>query len=291
MKLKSKLPVFIILATTLMFLGIDKINQNNKPIIKDIYGDRSYLKDVEIIFTEHKVLSNNYKNNKYIINQNDVKIETEINMSPVTFKDEEYKVKYKTDIKKYIDQKYNHANHFIQELESQTIGDTIFTVIESEEQIVSLEYINEDNYHQNKKRLFLVKYNKGSNQDEIIEFAEIKNMHTTDVAFAEGKINIILKDTFKNNKVQILKYDIQDNKIIENEQYELDINENIRIKESFMDENQLYILVEETESGVYWANREFLYVIDKQNKEVKYQGEMIYNTNSMFFDIEKKKVN
>ncbi|MGX4599626.1 hypothetical protein [Faecalimicrobium sp. JNUCC 81] len=262
--------------TILQTQGKDNVifDQNiNKKNIKRNTIDLDF-KDI-YIFSDIKVLaSNRYKEDLYIMSNycKEYSYNNIIEISRLNVKENKLELVKKIELIDEIDKKYPFLE--ISVVDSTKYKNKFYSVVNVK---------NGDDSVIQQGKLYLLDYDLDKNTYSINSISEKEYLKVIDSSFDEGKLNLITSDINENIVISDISYDLINNKkTFEND---ILIEKNINkdrgrsIHGSLVDNEKIYIYV----SNFYfsgWQDKNKLYVIDRNNQNISYEGKIIQNPNN-----------
>lgn len=262
--------------TILQTQGKDNVifDQNiNKKNIKRNTIDLDF-KDI-YIFSDIKVLaSNRYKEDLYIMSNycKEYSYNNIIEISRLNVKENKLELVKKIELIDEIDKKYPFLE--ISVVDSTKYKNKFYSVVNVK---------NGDDSVIQQGKLYLLDYDLDKNTYSINSISEKEYLKVIDSSFDEGKLNLITSDINENIVISDISYDlINNNKVFENDiLIEKNINKETgrSIKASLVDHEKIYVYTKSYYDNE-WQDKNKLYVINRNNQNISYEGKIIQNPNN-----------
>lgn len=238
---------------------------------KDIYR----FSNIEVL------ASNRYKDELYIMSNycEEYSYNNIIEISKLNVKDNKLEIVDKIELINEINKKYPLIE--IEVVDSTKYKNKFYSVISVK---------NGDGSAIQQGKLYLLDYDLEKNTYNINSISEKEYLNVIDSSFTEGKLNLITSDICEDVIVSDISYDlINDKKIFENDiLIEKNINKEkgISIQTSLIDHEKIYIYARDY-YFYGWQDKNKLYVIDRNNQNISYEGKIIQNPNNMVIEFKK----
>lgn len=239
------------------------------------------LKDI-YIFSDMEVLaSNRYKDDLYIMSNycEEYSYNNIIEISRLNVKENKLEMVKKIELIDEIDKKYPFLE--ISVVDSAKYKNKFYSIISVKNGADSVTQ---------QGKLYLLDYDLDKNTYNINSISEKEYLKVIDSSFNEGKLNLITSDISENMVISDISYDLINNKkVFENDiLIEKNINKETgrSIHNSLVDHEKIYIYA----SNYYfsgWQDKNKLYVIDRNNKNISYEGKIIQNPNNCITEFKK----
>lgn len=238
---------------------------------KDIYR----FSDIEVL------ASNRYKDELYIMSNycEEYSYKNIIEISKLNTKENKLEVIEKIELIDEINKKYPLIE--IEVVDSTKYKNKFYSVISVK---------NSDVSPIQQGKLYLLDYDLEKNTYNINSISEKEYLNVIDSSFTEDKLNLITSDISENMIISDINYDLINNKIIsENDTLlEKNIREKTgrRIQTSLVDHEKIYIYTKSYYDNE-WQDKNKLYVIDRNNQNISYEGKIIKNPNIWITEFKK----
>ncbi|MBO3446502.1 hypothetical protein [Clostridium sp. CCUG 7971] len=239
------------------------------------------FKEIFISSNIEVLASNRYKDEIYIMSNycQEYSYNNIIEISKLNVKNNKLEIVDKIELIDSIDKKYPFLE--ISVVDSTKYKNKFYSVVSVK---------NGDDSVIQQGKLYLLDYDLDKNTYSINSISEKEYLKVIDSSFDEGKLNLITSDINENIVISDISYDlINNNKIFEND---ILIEKNINkdpgrsIHGSLVDNEKIYIYV----SNFYfsgWQDKNKVYVIDRNNQNISYEGKIIQNPNNCITEFKK----
>lgn len=233
-------------------------------------------------FSDIKVLaSNRYKDDLYIMSNycKEYSYNNIIEISRLNLKENKLELVKKIELIDEIDKKYPFLE--ISVADSTKYKNKFYSVVNVK---------NGDDSVIQQGKLYLLDYDLDKNTYSINSISEKEYLKVIDSSFDEGKLNLITSDINENIVISDISYDlINNNKVFENDiLIEKNINKETgrSIEASLVDHEKIYVYTKSYYDNE-WQDKNKLYVINRNNQNISYEGKIIQNPNNCITEFKK----
>lgn len=139
-------------------------------------------------------------------------------------------------------------------------------------------------------KFHLLEYNLEENKESIMELKTDSKMALAKVKLEDNKLYMVMSNDYDNSSItelNLLTYNILD-KSLDEDKYILDNKEKRGIRSIEIDSNKIIVYTSRLNSTLSWDNKFMLYIINKNSKEIVYEGELQFNSSNSMLEFEIK---
>ena len=182
----------------------------------------------------------------------------------------------------------NLSNYFSEKYQNiETIGVSYASKYEDKMYIL-VNVLNTNIGDNSNSKFHLLEYNLEENKESIMELKTDSKM-----ALAKAKLEankLYMSNDYDNSSItelNLLTYNILD-KSLDEDKYVLDNREKRGIRSIEIDSNKIVAYTSRLNSILSWDNKFMLYIINKNSKEIVYEGELQFNSSNSMLEFEIK---
>lgn len=141
-------------------------------------------------------------------------------------------------------------------------------------------------------KFHLLEYNLEENKENIMELKTDSRMVLAKSKLEDNKLYMVMSNDYDGSTItelNLLTYNIVDKNLNE-DKYVLDNREKREIRNIEIDSNKIIVYTSKLHSILSWDNKSMLYIINKNSKEVVYEGELQFNSSNSKLEFEIKQV-
>ncbi|HBG5346298.1 TPA: hypothetical protein KQG29_003745 [Clostridioides difficile] len=139
-------------------------------------------------------------------------------------------------------------------------------------------------------KFHLLEYNLEENKESIMELKIDSKMTLAEVKLEGNKLYMVMSNDYDNSSItelNLLTYNILDKNLNE-DKYVLDNREKRDIRSIEIDSNKIIVYTSKLNSILSWDNKFMLHIINKNSKEIVYEGELQFNSSNSMLEFEIK---
>ncbi|HBG1252541.1 TPA: hypothetical protein KPG67_003469 [Clostridioides difficile] len=139
-------------------------------------------------------------------------------------------------------------------------------------------------------KFHLLEYNLEENKESIMELKTDSKMALAKAKLEANKLYMVMSNDYDNSSItelNLLTYNILD-KSLDEDKYVLDNREKRGIRSIEIDSNKIVAYTSRLNSILSWDNKFMLYIINKNSKEIVYEGELQFNSSNSMLEFEIK---
>lgn len=137
----------------------------------------------------------------------------------------------------------------------------------------------------------LLEYNVEENKDKIIELKTDDRMNNlVKASLKDNKLYMVMSNDYDDSpgtKLSLFTYNVIDNSMSE-DKYVLEDKEKRGIKNVEIDSNKIIVYTSKLDPVLHWDDKFMLYIINKNSKEIVYEGKLQFNTSNSNLEFEIK---
>ncbi|CZR73161.1 TPA: hypothetical protein SHW33_002344 [Clostridioides difficile] len=184
----------------------------------------------------------------------------------------------------------NLSNYFSEKYQNiETIG--VSYASKYEDKMYILVNVLSTNIGDNSNSKFhLLEYNLEENKESIMELKTDSKMALAKAKLEANKLYMVMSNDYDNSSItelNLLTYNILD-KSLDEDKYVLDNREKRGIRSIEIDSNKIVAYTSRLNSILSWDNKFMLYIINKNSKEIVYEGELQFNSSNSMLEFEIK---
>ncbi|WP_227452507.1 hypothetical protein [Clostridioides sp. ES-S-0108-01] len=184
----------------------------------------------------------------------------------------------------------NLSNYFSEKYQNiETIGVSYASKYEDKMYILVNVLNKGDN---SSSKFHLLEYNLEENKENIMELKTDSRMVLAKSKLEDNKLYMVMSNDYDGSTItelNLLTYNIVDKNLNE-DKYVLDNREKREIRNIEIDSNKIIVYTSKLHSILSWDNKSMLYIINKNSKEVVYEGELQFNSSNSKLEFEIKQV-
>ncbi|HBF5094040.1 TPA: hypothetical protein KOP61_000896 [Clostridioides difficile] len=184
----------------------------------------------------------------------------------------------------------NLSNYFSEKYQDiETIGVSYASKYE-DKMYVLVNVLNTNIGDNSNSKFHLLEYNLEENKESIIELKTDSKMALAKVKLEDNKLYMVMSNDYDNSSItelNLLTYNILD-KSLDEDKYVLDNKEKRGIRSIEIDSNKIVAYTSRLNSILSWDNKFMLYIINKNSKEIVYEGELQFNSSNSTLEFEIK---
>ncbi|WP_227859837.1 MULTISPECIES: hypothetical protein [unclassified Clostridioides] len=182
----------------------------------------------------------------------------------------------------------NLSNYFSEKYQNiETIGVSYASKYEDKMYILVNVLNKGDN---SSSKFHLLEYNLEENKENIMELKTDSRMVLAKSKLEDNKLYMVMSNDYDGSTItelNLLTYNIVDKNLNE-DKYVLDNREKREIRNIEIDSNKIIVYTSKLHSILSWDNKSMLYIINKNSKEVVYEGELQFNSSNSKLEFEIK---
>ncbi|EGT3923208.1 hypothetical protein ERM81_19780, partial [Clostridioides difficile] len=184
----------------------------------------------------------------------------------------------------------NLSNYFSEKYQDiETIGVSYASKYE-DKMYVLVNVLNTSIGDNSNSKFHLLEYNLKENKESIMELKTDSKMALAKVKLEDNKLYMVMSNDYDNSSItelNLLTYNILD-KSLDEDKYVLDNKEKRGIRSIEIDSNKIVAYTSRLNSILSWDNKFILYIINKNSKEIVYEGELQFNSSNSTLEFEIK---
>ncbi|CCL06914.1 TPA: hypothetical protein KQF55_003459 [Clostridioides difficile] len=184
----------------------------------------------------------------------------------------------------------NLSNYFSEKYQDiETIGVSYASKYE-DKMYVLVNVLNTNIGDNSNSKFHLLEYNLEENKESIMELKTDSKMALAKVKLEDNKLYMVMSNDYDNSSItelNLLTYNILD-KSLDEDKYVLDNKEKRGIRSIEIDSNKIVAYTSRLNSILSWDNKFILYIINKNSKEIVYEGELQFNSSNSTLEFEIK---
>ncbi|AXU49928.1 hypothetical protein ACTPDT_10350 [Clostridioides difficile] len=184
----------------------------------------------------------------------------------------------------------NLSNYFSEKYQDiETIGVSYASKYE-DKMYVLVNVLNTNIGDNSNSKFHLLEYNLEENKESIMELKTDSKMALAKVKLEDNKLYMVMSNDYDNSSItelNLLTYNILD-KSLDEDKYVLDNKEKRGIRSIEIDSNKIVAYTSRLNSILSWDNKFMLYIINKNSKEIVYEGELQFNSSNSTLEFEIK---
>lgn len=184
----------------------------------------------------------------------------------------------------------NLSNYFSEKYQNiESIGVSYASKYEDKMYIL-INVLNANTGDNSNSKFHLLEYNLEENKESIVELKTDSSMVLAKAKLKDNKLYMVMSNDYDDSSItelNLLTYNILDKNLNE-DKYVLDNREKRCIRSVEIDSNKIIVYTSKLNSIVSWDNKSMLYVINKNSKEVVYEGELQFNSSNSTLEFEIK---
>lgn len=184
----------------------------------------------------------------------------------------------------------NLSNYFSEKYQNiESIGVSYSSKYEDKMYIL-VNVLNANTGDNSNSKFHLLEYNLEENKESIVELKTDSSMVLAKAKLKDNKLYMVMSNDYDDSSItelNLLTYNILDKNLNE-DKYVLDNREKRCIRSVEIDSNKIIVYTSKLNSIVSWDNKSMLYVINKNSKEVVYEGELQFNSSNSTLEFEIK---
>lgn len=184
----------------------------------------------------------------------------------------------------------NLSNYFSEKYQNiESIGVSYASKYEDKMYIL-INVLNANTGDNSNSKFHLLEYNLEENKESIVELKTDSSMVLAKAKLKDNKLYMVISNDYDDSSItelNLLTYNILDKNLNE-DKYVLDNREKRCIRSVEIDSNKIIVYTSKLNSIVSWDNKSMLYVINKNSKEVVYEGELQFNSSNSTLEFEIK---
>lgn len=184
----------------------------------------------------------------------------------------------------------NLSNYFSEKYQNiESIGVSYASKYEDKMYIL-INVLNANTGDNSNSKFHLLEYNLEENKESIIELKTDSKMALAEVKLEGNKLYMVMSNDYNNSSItelNLLTYNILD-KSLDEDKYVLDNREKRDIRSIVIDSNKIIVYTSRLNSILSWDNKFMLYIINKNSKEIVYEGKLQFNSSNSTLEFEIK---
>lgn len=184
----------------------------------------------------------------------------------------------------------NLSNYFSEKYQNiETIGVSYASKYEDKMYIL-VNVLNTNIGDNSNSKFHLLEYNLEENKESIMELKTDSKMALAKAKLEANKLYMVMSNDYDNSSItelNLLTYNILD-KSLDEDKYVLDNREKRGIRSIEIDSNKIVAYTSRLNSILSWDNKFMLYIINKNSKEIVYEGELQFNSSNSMLEFEIK---
>ncbi|HBF5148873.1 hypothetical protein [Clostridioides difficile] len=184
----------------------------------------------------------------------------------------------------------NLSNYFSEKYQDiETIGVSYASKYE-DKMYVLVNVLNTNIGDNSNSKFHLLEYNLEENKESIMELKIDSKMALAKVKLEGNKLYMVMSNDYDNSSItelNLLTYNILDKNLNE-DKYVLDNREKRDIRSIEIDSNKIIVYTSKLNSILSWDNKFMLHIINKNSKEIVYEGELQFNSSNSMLEFEIK---
>ncbi|MCC0684248.1 hypothetical protein [Clostridioides sp. ZZV14-6345] len=184
----------------------------------------------------------------------------------------------------------NLSNYFSEKYQNiESIGVSYASKYEDKMYIL-INVLNANTGDNSNSKFHLLEYNLEENKESIIELKTDSKMALAEVKLKGNKLYMVMSNDYNNSSItelNLLTYNILD-KSLDEDKYVLDNREKRDIRSIVIDSNKIIVYTSRLNSILSWDNKFMLYIINKNSKEIVYEGKLQFNSSNSTLEFEIK---
>ncbi|HBF3450881.1 TPA: hypothetical protein KOC36_003847 [Clostridioides difficile] len=184
----------------------------------------------------------------------------------------------------------NLSNYFSEKYQNiETIGVSYASKYEDKMYIL-VNVLNANIDDNSNSKFHLLEYNLEGNKESIMELKTDSKMALAKAKLEDNKLYMVMSNDYDNSSItelNLLTYNILD-KSLDEDKYVLDNREKRGIRSIEIDSNKIVAYTSRLNSILSWDNKFMLYIINKNSKEIVYEGELQFNSSNSMLEFEIK---
>ncbi|UUV13537.1 hypothetical protein [Clostridioides difficile] len=184
----------------------------------------------------------------------------------------------------------NLSNYFSEKYQDiETIGVSYASKYEDKMYIL-VNVLNANMGGNSNSKFHLLEYNLEENKESIMELKIDSKMALAKVKLEGNKLYMVMSNDYDNSSItelNLLTYNILDKNLNE-DKYVLDNREKRDIRSIEIDSNKIIVYTSKLNSILSWDNKFMLHIINKNSKEIVYEGELQFNSSNSTLEFEIK---
>ncbi|MDN9637473.1 hypothetical protein KLL63_16140 [Clostridioides difficile] len=184
----------------------------------------------------------------------------------------------------------NLSNYFSEKYQNiEAIGVSYSSKYEDKMYIL-VNVLNANMGGNSNSKFHLLEYNLEENKESIMELKIDSKMALAKVKLEGNKLYMVMSNDYDNSSItelNLLTYNILDKNLNE-DKYVLDNREKRDIRSIEIDSNKIIVYTSKLNSILSWDNKFMLHIINKNSKEIVYEGELQFNSSNSMLEFEIK---
>ncbi|WP_236872330.1 hypothetical protein [Clostridioides difficile] len=184
----------------------------------------------------------------------------------------------------------NLSNYFSEKYQNiENIGVSYASKYEDKMYIL-VNVLNTNIGDNSNSKFHLLEYNLEENKESIMELKTDSKMALAKAKLEANKLYMVMSNDYDNSSItelNLLTYNILD-KSLDEDKYVLDNREKRGIRSIEIDSNKIVAYTSRLNSILSWDDKFMLYIINKNSKEIVYEGELQFNSSNSMLEFEIK---
>ncbi|HBF3764033.1 TPA: hypothetical protein KOC51_003667 [Clostridioides difficile] len=184
----------------------------------------------------------------------------------------------------------NLSNYFSEKYQNiENIGVSYASKYEDKMYIL-VNVLNTNIGDNSNSKFHLLEYNLEENKESIMELKTDSKMALAKAKLKANKLYMVMSNDYDNSSItelNLLTYNILD-KSLDEDKYVLDNREKRGIRSIEIDSNKIVAYTSRLNSILSWDDKFMLYIINKNSKEIVYEGELQFNSSNSMLEFEIK---
>ncbi|MCC0698886.1 hypothetical protein KGF42_05420 [Clostridioides sp. ZZV15-6383] len=184
----------------------------------------------------------------------------------------------------------NLSNYFSEKYQNiESIGVSYASKYEDKMYIL-INVLNANTGDNSNSKFHLLEYNLEENKESIVELKTDSSMVLAKAKLKDNKLYMVMSNDYDDSSItelNLLTYNILD-KSLDEDKYVLDNREKRDIRSIVIDSNKIIVYTSRLNSILSWDNKFMLYIINKNSKEIVYEGKLQFNSSNSTLEFEIK---
>ncbi|EGT4206081.1 hypothetical protein EPL64_16060, partial [Clostridioides difficile] len=184
----------------------------------------------------------------------------------------------------------NLSNYFSEKYQNiENIGVSYASKYEDKMYIL-VNVLNTNIGDNSNSKFHLLEYNLEENKESIMELKTDSKMALAKAKLEANKLYMVMSNDYDNSSItelNLLTYNIL-YKSLDEDKYVLDNREKRGIRSIEIDSNKIVAYTSRLNSILSWDDKFMLYIINKNSKEIVYEGELQFNSSNSMLEFEIK---
>ncbi|HEK4930208.1 TPA: hypothetical protein SOL57_002187 [Clostridioides difficile] len=184
----------------------------------------------------------------------------------------------------------NLSNYFSEKYQNIENIDVSYASKYEDKMYILVNVLNTNIGDNSNSKFHLLEYNLEENKESILELKTDSKMALAKAKLEANKLYMVMSNDYDNSSItelNLLTYNILD-KSLDEDKYVLDNREKRGIRSIEIDSNKIVAYTSRLNSILSWDDKFMLYIINKNSKEIVYEGELQFNSSNSMLEFEIK---